>query len=745
MAVVEYYLGAVPVVEPAGPISGGRWRAFWSTADPKMVEAGTGGEFALARIRLAAILLLSVIPINATLRSRAPHNLVGLGIATVAAACAVLVLVMVRARRHRPWLGLATGILDVTMVSTALGLYLVLNQPQMAVNSRVTFLVYFLAIAASAFRYDARICVLVGGAAIAEYVLILLAVVVRVDVHGAAFNASGYGPFEWASQINRLVLLAITTLLTATIVARTQRMLGAITERKQAEADLLTQQQFLRQVIDTNPSLIFVKDWEGRFTLANRAAAAIYGTTPDKLTGETDAAFNANAAEVEHFRRDDREVMTTRSPKFIAEEPVTNPVTGDTRWFQTVKVPLASASGAVRQVLGVATEITQRKELEDRLRQAQRMEAVGQLAGGIAHDFNNILTAVLGFSALLLDDRTLGEHHRRDVQEMHDAAKRAAALTQQLLAFSRRQMLQPTILVVNDAVSGVETLLRRLIGEHIELVAVLATDLGPVRVDRGQLDQVIVNLVVNARDAMPDGGRLTIETSNADLDADFVAVHPGAQPGPHVLLAIGDTGSGMDERTRGRIFEPFFTTKEVGKGSGLGLAVVYGIVKQTGGYVWADSEPGRGSTFRIYLPRAAGGGAAVAAQGAAEVPRGGTETILLVEDEEAVRNMARRALDGFGYQVIEASDGAQAIAAGAACGTSIELLVTDVVMPGMSGPELGERLTRARPELKVLFTSGYADDGILGRGILRPGVAFLPKPYTPETLARRVREVLDAR
>ncbi|MBI1966852.1 MAG: PAS domain S-box protein [Gemmatimonadetes bacterium] len=517
-----------------------------------------------------------------------------------------------------------------------------------------------------------------------------------------------------------------------------------ITERQRAEEAAAAQQRFLRQVIDLNPNLIFVKDRQGQFTLVNQGLADLYGAAVERLLGRTDADFNPNPAEVERYLRDDRDVMDTGRPKFIAEEPNTDVRTGITRWFQVIKVPLVSPDGVARHVLGVATEITQRKELESQLRQAQKMEAVGQLAGGVAHDFNNMLTAIIGLSALLLRDRTLAGPHRREVEEIQDAARRAATLTQQLLAFSRRQVLQPTVLDLNVVVAEMEELLRRLVGEHIELATSLATDLGLVRVDRNQLEQAIVNLVVNARDAMSGGGWLTIETANAELDAAYAESHPGAQPGRHVLLAVTDTGVGMDRETQTRIFEPFFTTKERGKGTGLGLASVYGIVKQSGGWIWVYSEPGRGSTFKIYLPRVEEPPERAVSRIAVEEPAGGTETVLLVEDESAVRGLAREALEQFGYQVLEAADGAQAVLLARDYPDRIHLLLTDVVMPGMPGSELAERLARARPDIRILFTSGYADTAVSRRGVLALDVAFLQKPYTPEVLARKVREVLDA-
>jgi two-component system, cell cycle sensor histidine kinase and response regulator CckA len=512
-------------------------------------------------------------------------------------------------------------------------------------------------------------------------------------------------------------------------------------DRKRVEEERRRQQEFLRQVIDLNPNLIFVKDWNGRFTLVNRALAELYGTTPEDLVGRRDADFNPNSAEVEQFLRDDRDAMTSGRPKFILEEPNTDARTGRRRWFQVIKVPLRSAEGEP-QVLGVATEITQRKELEGQLRQAQKMEAVGQLAGGIAHDFNNVLTAVLGYTRLLLKDVTLPPVARGDVEEIEQAARRAASLTQQLLAFSRKQMLQPAILDVNDVVQGMRSLLRRLIGEHITLVATLDPQPMLVRADQGQLQQVIINLAVNARDAMPAGGTLTIATGAVDLGPSFVAARPGSQPGPHILLQVTDTGMGMDADTRGRVFEPFFTTKAVGKGSGLGLATVYGIVKQSGGYIDVSSEPTRGSVFTVYLPRILEGAPVPPEPAPAEPPRAGGETILLVEDEPGVRSLACRALRRFGYRVLEAVNGAEALKVARQSQDPIHLLLTDVVMPEMGGRELAQVLKRERPATRVLFTSGYPDTASLQEDVHDAAVAYLPKPYTPEDLAKKVREVL---
>jgi signal transduction histidine kinase/CheY-like chemotaxis protein len=386
----------------------------------------------------------------------------------------------------------------------------------------------------------------------------------------------------------------------------------------------------------------------------------------------------------------------------------------------------------------------QQRVLEGQLSESQKMEGIGRLAGGVAHDFNNLLTAILGYADLLesqLEDESL----KADVREIRLAGDRATALTRQLLAFSRRQVLQPRTLDLNSVVSNIEKMLERLIGEDIKLVARLEPALGNVKADPGQLEQVITNLAVNARDAMPKGGTITFETANVALDPDFVAGHRGAHTGPHVVLKIADTGTGMSEEVRGHAFEPFFTTKARGKGTGLGLATAYGIVKQSGGYITVDSEPGRGTTFRIYLPLVTSRVEAseVGVRPAETSPRG-SETILLVEDESSVRGMCRTILRALGYTVLEAVSGDEALEVARSYTGVIHLVVTDVIMPGMSGSVLWDRLRELRRDSKVLFMSGYTDDAIASHGVLDPGIAFLQKPFTPQGLAEKVRDVLDA-
>jgi PAS domain S-box-containing protein len=401
--------------------------------------------------------------------------------------------------------------------------------------------------------------------------------------------------------------------------------------------------------------------------------------------------------------------------------------------------------GHLVRVWGSQRDVTEQRNLEEQFRQAQKMEAVGQLAGGIAHDFNNLLTAILGNTQLLLRDLPPGDAMRGDVEEIRKASERAASLTRQLLAYSRRQMLQPEVLDLNVVVAEMEKMLRRLIGEHIALVTVLSPDLGAVRADPNQIEQVLVNLAVNAQDAMANvgGGKLTIETANVDLDDAFAQAHLGSVPGPYAMIVVSDTGCGMDATVRAHLFEPFFTTKEVGKGTGLGLATVYGIVKQSDGYISVHSEPGRGSNFKIYLPRiAAPAGPAPAP--AKSGPGRGTETILVVEDEPAVLALSRRALEAQGYVVLAASDPSAAMRLVELHGGTIHLLLTDVVMPGLSGRVLADRLAARRPGIRVLYMSGYPGDAVVQHGELPPGSAFLQKPFSPDALARKVRDVLDA-
>ncbi len=387
-------------------------------------------------------------------------------------------------------------------------------------------------------------------------------------------------------------------------------------------------------------------------------------------------------------------------------------------------------------------DVTERERLAGQLRQAQKMEAMGRLAGGVAHDFNNLLSVILTYSHIIADGLAPGAAIREEIDEIRKAGERAAELTKQLLAFSRQQVLAPKVIDLNDVLARTEKMLRRVIGEDVVLHAVRAPALGRVLADEGQIEQVLMNLAVNARDAMPRGGQLTIETANVELDESFVRAHAGAKVGAHVRLAVRDTGVGMDEATRGRIFEPFFTTKEVGRGTGLGLATVLGIVQQSGGTIWVESEPGRGTTFEILLPRVDESGP-LESVAPARAPGGGFESILLVEDEAALRSATGRILRGAGYRVLDVPGGAEALDLFERNDAAIDLLLTDVIMPEMSGPELARRLRALRPGLRVLCMSGYAGEAVLQHG-LDSGVAFLAKPIVPAALLAKVREVLGA-
>ena len=415
----------------------------------------------------------------------------------------------------------------------------------------------------------------------------------------------------------------------------------------------------------------------------------------------------------------------------------------DGRTYELRSVPIRDDNGTVVSVVEVGRDITEMKRMEERLLQSHKMEAVGRLAGGVAHDFNNLLTVITGYSELLLSHLGEDDPRREEAEQIRKAGNRAAALTRQLLAFSRRQVLQPEVLDLNRVVQELETMLRRLIGENMDLATSLAAGLGKVKVDPGQIEQVVVNLVVNARDAMPGGGKLTIRTANVVTDGEAARGDGTVPSGSYVLLEISDTGCGMDPGTIANIFEPFFTTKEVGKGTGLGLATVYGIVKQSGGHISVTSDPGKGATFHIYLPRIEESAAEPKTVPASTASTCGQETVLLVEDSEVVRRLVREILERNGYNVLEASQGSDAILVCSGHKGAIHLILTDVVMPGMSGRELCTRLTPLYPGVKVIYMSGYTDDAIGHHGVLEPGTAYLQKPFTPNALERKVREVLD--
>jgi PAS domain S-box-containing protein len=515
-----------------------------------------------------------------------------------------------------------------------------------------------------------------------------------------------------------------------------------ITERKQAADELFQSREMLRMILDNIPERVFWKDVHSRFLGGNQLFARDCGfISSGELIGKTDFD-TAMRDHGEVFQADDRHVMATDRPKLSYEVTQQAP-DGRTAFLLASKVPLHDKEGRVIGVLGTYEDITERKALETQFRQAQKMEAVGRLAGGVAHDFNNLLTIISGYSDILLSELPAEDPSRDSLTEIKKASDRAAALTRQLLAFSRNQVLVPDILDLNSVIGECENMFLRLLGEDIEFKKELDPYLGKVQADPSQLDQVLLNLVVNARDAMPQGGVLSIQTGNAILDESFCQSQPGVRPGRYVRLAVSDTGMGMEESVRAQIFEPFFTTKQQGKGTGLGLAMVFGFIKQSGGHVTVSSELGRGSSFTIYLPEVRVSDPADKPSGASREVPPGSETILLVEDQADVRTLARHMLQMRGYQVLEAPNGTDAIRLVENHQGPIDLMVSDVVMPGMGGRQLAEKIVALRPEIKVLFVSGYTDDAVMRHGIHSSETNFLQKPFTGESLAQKVRKVLD--
>ena len=510
-------------------------------------------------------------------------------------------------------------------------------------------------------------------------------------------------------------------------------------ERLRAEGALKESEQGYRLLFKTNPHPMWVYDVKTlAFLAVNDAAIDHYGYSANEFLSMT----------IMDIRPSDQVPLVQEAVRALSRDSTTNvSVKHRKKDGRLIDVEVTSQALTFRGAsarLVLATDMTERCRLEEQLRQSQKMKAIGSLAGGIAHDFNNLLTAIIGYSQMLSRRFEHDDDARSDIEEIEKAGHRAASLTNQLLAFSRKQVLEPKIVCLNFVLDEIEKFFRRLLGEDIDLVTILRPELGVVKADPGQLQQVILNLVVNARDAMPTGGKLTIETSNVEIDDAYVRTHVDVTPGSYVMLAVSDNGCGMDSKTQDRIFEPFFTTKEQGKGTGLGLSTVYGIVKQSGGHIWVYSEPGHGTTFKIYLPRAEQAETAARVNGYSNARTRGTETVLLVEDEPLVRQLAVRVLQERGYTVLQAVNGEESLRLAEAYDDQIHLLLTDVVMPGISGSALAARIKEQRSITKVLFASGYTDDAIVHHGMLDPGVAFLQKPFTPDSLARKVREVLDA-
>jgi len=508
-----------------------------------------------------------------------------------------------------------------------------------------------------------------------------------------------------------------------------------IQKRKDAEEGLRGSEERYHLLFEKNPGPMWVFDEKSlAFLAVNQAACRHYGYSHKEFLG-----------------------MMLRDIRPAEEIPaLLEQIAGESRGHEeagvwrhrrkdgtVIEVEIKSDRlifGGREAQLVLAIDVTEKKQLELQLRQSQKMDAVGQLAGGIAHDFNNVLTAILGYGSLVAARLASDASGREEVEEILRAAGRAAALTRQLLAFSRRQVLEPVVLSLNDLIRNLEKMLGRLIGEHLSLVTRLDPSLGNVLADAGQIEQVIMNLVVNARDAMPQGGLLTIETANSDLDEACAQLH-ASLPGRYVMMAVSDTGVGMDAETQARIFEPFFTTKEKGKGTGLGLSTAYGIVKQSGGSIWVDSEPRKGTTFRVYLPRV-DKSPRPASKIWPAVAAGGHETILVVEDEAAIRSLTRQILEKYGYRVLDAPNGSEAEKLVTGNSEKIDVLLTDLVMPDMPGTELATRLCAKRPGLRVVLMSGYTDDAVVRNGLLESERAFLQKPFTPAMLVRKIRDVL---
>ncbi len=496
----------------------------------------------------------------------------------------------------------------------------------------------------------------------------------------------------------------------------------------------------LAVILERMPAILWTTDKELRYTSSMGAALDSLGVKSGGLTGRTLP---------EYFQTNDPQHPSIAAHwRALAGEALTYELHWQKRVFESHVRPLRGPDGEIVGVIGVALDITDRKQLADQLRQSQKLQAIGELAGGVAHDFNNLLMVVKGHAEMLLDRLPRGSADRQNlalqnVEQIQQAAERAAALTRQLLAFSRMQVLQPRVLDLNEVVAGMIQMVSRVIGANIELAFLPGANLGRVKADPSQIEQVALNLVVNARDAMPDGGRLTIETSNVQLERDYATQHAVVDPGPYVMLTVSDTGTGMDAATKARIFEPFFTTKAQGRGTGLGLATVYGVVKQSGGYVWVYSELGHGTTFKVYLPMVQAPAEKTAPEKVVQGHEPGTETILFVEDEQSVRELVSEYLSARGYQVLDASDGQQALEMAAAHTGKIQLLITDVVMPRLSGRELAARLTAARPDLKILYISGYTDDSVFRHGVLQGGMDFLQKPFNLKALAAKIREVVE--
>lgn len=514
-----------------------------------------------------------------------------------------------------------------------------------------------------------------------------------------------------------------------------------VTERKRMEAALRESEERFSAFMNNSSVVGFMRNIRGRYVYVNRAYEELVGKPAGEILGRTpDEIWPPEIARM--LVASDKQVLDAGHAMELHESTV---LPGDeAKEWLSIKFPFRDRKNRV-YVGGVSVDITERKSLEEQLRRAQKMEAVGRLAGGIAHDFNNLLTIIIGYSEILLASSKIDGDQRSKIQELKKAGERAAQLTRQLLAFSRKQVMAPKVLDLNHLLENLRKMIGRLIGEDIEFATIPFTPLGKVKADPGQVEQIVMNLVVNARDAMPEGGRLTIETANVEFDEQYCRSHLPSVPGQYVMIAVSDTGTGMTPETQKHIFEPFFTTKEIGKGTGLGLATAYGIVKQSGGFIWVYSEKGVGSSFKVYFPRIPEQDEPPLEIRPEPENLKGSETILVAEDEVALRTLIHETLTRYGYSVLEAGDGEAALGVCGSYRHPIHLLISDVVMPKISGRELAKRITTARPGTKVLFVSGYTDDAIIHHGVIDSNEAFLQKPFSPASLARKVRLVLDRR
>jgi two-component system cell cycle sensor histidine kinase/response regulator CckA len=619
-----------------------------------------------------------------------------------------------------------------------------------ALRYGIAFLAFILLIALSAFLKNFSIVPVMGLIAILSLigiswflgrgpglmVVILIELVVILSTARTQMAQIGAGRFIFQT-VNVIVLLLFLVIL--------------ISGRRISDRHMREQREWLQVTLSSIGDAVIATNLKGQISFMNPAAEALTGWTSSQ-------AANRSLSEVFQTADEDTGKITEDSILELTDlKPGSSTIAntliskdGTERSISYNQSPIRNQAGQTTGMVLVLHDMTERKQAEEILRhteaqliQAQKMEAVGRLAGGVAHDFNNLLTAIIGYSQLIQGQLEETSPMRHEIDEVCKAGQRAAALTTQLLAFSRKQVLQPKVLDLNAIVTNTSKMLSRLIGEDIRFRTTLDPGLKQVKADPGQIEQVLMNLAVNARDAMLNGGSLSIETANVYLDEKYAEQHVEVRPGYHVMLVVSDSGCGMDDKTMAKIFEPFFTTKEQGKGTGLGLATVYGIVKQSGGHIWVYSEPDKGTTFKVYFPQIEEQVSLLEAPVQSTLLPQGTETILLAEDDLQVREFASRVLRGLGYKVLEASNGNEALAVAKQTIADIDILLTDVVMPQIGGKHLSEQLKLARPEIKVLFLSGYTADSIVHHGVLDEGVAFLHKPFNSGDLVRKVREVLD--